>query len=80
MNALHHTTEDLETAGYPYKLPLRDITVLNLDYKSQGVGGETSWGDKALPLEPHRIKPVAHEYKFRCFMSLMVEQLPKVIP
>ena len=69
VNALHHTTEDLEKAGYAYKLPVRDITVLNLDWKSQGLGGDTSWGNKALPRERHRIRAVAQSYSF-CLLPI----------
>jgi beta-galactosidase len=65
LNALHHTTEDLEKAGYAYKLPSRDITVLNLDWKSQGLGGDTNWGAKAWPRERYQIPPVAQSYSFR---------------
>ncbi len=65
LNALHHTTEDLEKAGYAYKLPERDMTVLNLDWKSQGLGGDTSWGNKALPRVRHRIPAVPQGYHFR---------------
>jgi len=65
LNALQHTTEDLEKAGYAYKLPGRDLTVLNLDWKSQGLGGDTSWGAKAWPRERHQIPPAAMSYSFR---------------
>jgi len=57
VNALHHTTEDLEMAGHPYELPKRDITVLNVDLGQQGVGGDDSWGawphrQFLIPCEP----------------------------
>lgn len=65
VNALNHTTEDLQKATYPYLLPVRDFTVLNLDLKSQGLGGDTSWGEKAWPREQHRIPVASQSYRFR---------------
>jgi beta-galactosidase len=63
VNALHHTTDDLQTAKHPYQLPQRDITVVNLDLKSQGVGGDNSWG--AWPHDPCLIPVEASGYSFR---------------
>ena len=44
VNALHHTTDDLQGAEHPFEMPRRDVTVLNLDWMQQGVGGDNSWG------------------------------------
>jgi beta-galactosidase len=63
VNALHHTTDDLQTAKHPYQLPQRDITVVNLDLKSQGVGGDNSWG--AWPHDPCLIPVESQGYCFR---------------
>ena len=65
VNALHHTIEDLENAEHSHQLPVSDFTVLNLDWKSQGMGGDTSWGAKAWPRERYQIPPVAQSYSFR---------------
>ncbi len=65
VNARHHTTEDLENADHPHELSVRNITVLNLDWKSQGMGGDTSWGAKAWPRERYQIPSVAQSYSFR---------------
>ena len=65
VNALNHTTEDLEKADCSYQLPVRDFTVLNLDSKSQGVGADTSWGGKAWPRKQHQIPAAPQGYAFR---------------
>ena len=63
VNALHHTTDDLQIAKHPYQLPKRDITVVNLDWMSQGVGGDNSWG--AWPHKPYLIPAESKGYSFR---------------
>jgi beta-galactosidase len=63
VNALHHTTDDLQSAEHPYELPVRDFVVLNLDLKQQGVGGDDSWG--AWPHEPYLIPCAEYSYSFR---------------
>lgn len=63
VNALHHTTDDLQSAEHPYQLPEREITVLNLDWKQQGVGGDDSWG--AWPHDEFLIPCQEYTYSFR---------------
>jgi len=63
VNALHHTTDDLQAAEHPFQLPRREITVLNLDFKQQGVGGDDSWG--AWPHEQFLIPCREQAYSFR---------------
>ena len=63
VNALPYTAADLESAKHPYQLPHRDITVLNLDWKSQGLGGDTSWG--AWPHQQYLIPYAPQGYSFR---------------
>jgi beta-galactosidase len=63
VNALHHTTDDLQNAEHPFELPKRDFVVLNLDLKQQGVGGDNSWG--AWPHEPNLIPCKEYTYSFR---------------
>ena len=63
VNALHHTTEDLDNAKHPFELPARNVTVLNLDLMQQGVGGDDSWG--AWPHEPYLIPVQEYSYRFR---------------
>lgn len=64
-NALKNNAEDIENATYPYQLPVRDFTVLNLDWKQEGMGGDTNWGDKAWPHKPFLIPATAQSYHFR---------------
>jgi beta-galactosidase len=63
VNAMHHTTDDLQNAKHPFELPPRDFTVLNLDWKQQGLGGDTSWG--AWPHDAYLIPCAAQGYSFR---------------
>jgi beta-galactosidase len=63
VNALPHTTDDLQSARHPFQLPLRDFTVLNLDLRQQGVGGDNSWG--AWPHEQYLIPCQPQGYRFR---------------
>ncbi|HNQ88709.1 MAG TPA: glycoside hydrolase family 2 TIM barrel-domain containing protein [Verrucomicrobiota bacterium] len=63
VNALHHTTDDLQSAEHPFELPHRDFTVLNLDSRQQGVGGDDSWG--AWPHPQYLIPCREQAYSFR---------------
>jgi beta-galactosidase len=63
VNAMHHTTDDLQAAEHPFELPLREFTLLNVDWKQQGVGGDDSWG--AWPHEGYLIPCEARHYRFR---------------
>ncbi len=63
VNALHHTAADLESAKHSFELPHRDFTVLNIDWKQQGLGGDTSWG--AWPHDEYLIPCKAQSYRFR---------------
>jgi len=63
VNASHHTTDDLQAAEHPFELPKRDFTVLNLDWKQQGVGGDNSWGK--WPHEQYLIPCREQGYSFR---------------
>lgn len=42
VNAICHTTEDLESHSHPFQLPVQDFVVFNGDAKQQGVGGDNS--------------------------------------
>ncbi|MFA7691574.1 MAG: glycoside hydrolase family 2 TIM barrel-domain containing protein [Candidatus Hydrogenedentales bacterium] len=63
INAMHHSIEDLETAIHPFELPHRDLVILNIDWKQQGVGGDDAWG--SWPHEPYLIPCEATSYRFR---------------
>lgn len=63
VNALHHTTDDLQNAKHAFQLPARDDVTLNLDLVQQGVGGDDSWG--AWPHDEFMIKCQPAGYRFR---------------
>ncbi|MEK3883626.1 glycoside hydrolase family 2 TIM barrel-domain containing protein [Paenibacillus sp. PL2-23] len=44
VNALPYTPSELEAHDHAYKLPASDKTVLRINYKQMGVGGDDSWG------------------------------------
>ncbi len=60
VNAVHHTTDDLQSAKHPFELPERRFVVLNLDLRQQGVGGDNSWGawphqEYLIPCQQYRV-------------------------
>ncbi|MCC7377393.1 MAG: DUF4981 domain-containing protein [Verrucomicrobiales bacterium] len=63
VNALPHTTDDLETSKHAFELPHRGNTTLNLDWRQQGVGGDDSWG--AWPHPQFLIPCESRMYRFR---------------
>ena len=63
VNALNHTTGDLQSAKHAFELPRRGTVTLNLDLKQQGVGGDNSWG--AWPHEEDMIPCQDYAYRFR---------------
>ena len=48
-NVLPYTPHELETYDHGYKLPKSDKTVLRVNYKQMGVGGDDSWQAKTHP-------------------------------
>lgn len=67
-NALRHSTEDLFCASqmsnfYPYLLPKRTTTTLDLDFHQRGLGGDDSWG--ALPHDAFRLLAPPFQYRYR---------------
>jgi beta-galactosidase len=67
VNALRHTTADLESAKHAHELPRRNFVTLNLDLMQQGVGGDDSWG--AWPHDRYLIpcKPQGYRFRLRPF-------------
>lgn len=77
-NAIHHTTADLQSADHPFALPRRDITVLNLDLRQQGVGGDDSWGAWPHPEFMIPCQPASYSFRLRPFStSEKVEKLAR---
>ena len=63
VNALDYTTDDLQAAKHAFEIPVRDFTVLNLDLRQQGLGGDNSWG--AWPHPEFLIPCKEYSYTFR---------------
>lgn len=49
VNALPYTPFELEEVTHPYQLPAPAKTVVRVNYKQMGVGGDDSWGAKTHP-------------------------------
>ncbi|MFC0215071.1 glycoside hydrolase family 2 TIM barrel-domain containing protein [Paenibacillus chartarius] len=49
LNALPYTPAELEAHDHVYKLPPSDRTVLRVNYRQMGVGGDDSWQAKTHP-------------------------------
>ena len=49
LNALPYTPFELEANDHVYKLPPSNKTVVRINYKQMGVGGDDSWGSKPHP-------------------------------
>lgn len=54
VNMLHHSPQQLEFAGHHYNLPPVHDTVVRINKKQMGVGGDDSWG-----------APIHDEYKIK---------------
>lgn len=48
MSALPYTPEEIEVCDHAYQLPKSDKTVLRVDYRQMGVGGDRGWGATAV--------------------------------
>lgn len=66
INALPWTPEELEASDHVYKLPASDKTVLRVNYKQMGVGGDDSWGAMT---HPEFTLPANRPYSFRFTLS-----------
>ncbi|HYX05566.1 MAG TPA: glycoside hydrolase family 2 TIM barrel-domain containing protein, partial [Bacteroidales bacterium] len=45
-SALSYTPSELESKQHPYELKISNHTILHVNYKQMGVGGDNSWGAK----------------------------------
>jgi beta-galactosidase len=50
---------------HTYHLKKRDLVTLRLDYKQMGVGGDTSWGDRARAHPEYTLPSKEYSYSFR---------------
>ncbi|MBM7564148.1 glycoside hydrolase family 2 TIM barrel-domain containing protein [Paenibacillus sacheonensis] len=62
LNALPYTPFELEASDHAHKLPASDTTVVRVNYRQMGVGGDDSWGSK--PHEPYLL-PADKSYSYR---------------
>jgi beta-galactosidase len=70
ISAHHFLDEDFDpgdqkTQRHTYHIKRRDLVLLKLDYKQMGVGGDTSWGDRAKPHEEYSLPVKEYAYSFR---------------
>lgn len=67
-SALHHFPADLDGPRHPHEVRRRDETVLGVNHRQMGVGGNDSWG--APPLEAyllHSGRTYTYAYRLRPF-------------
>ncbi|MFG2647099.1 glycoside hydrolase family 2 TIM barrel-domain containing protein [Streptomyces sp. NPDC048436] len=65
-SALHHAPSDLDGPKHPHEVKRRDETILGVNHRQMGVGGNDSWG--ALPLEKyllHSGRTYTYAYRLR---------------
>jgi beta-galactosidase len=62
INALPWTPEQLEASDHPYKLPASAATVLRVNDRQMGVGGDDTWG---APIHPEYTLPANRTYRFK---------------
>ncbi|MFF1375985.1 glycoside hydrolase family 2 TIM barrel-domain containing protein [Streptomyces sp. NPDC058308] len=66
VSALHHTPFDLDGPRHPHEVKRREETVLGINHRQMGVGGNDSWG--APPLERyllHAGRTYTYAYRLR---------------
>ncbi|SEU20359.1 glycoside hydrolase family 2 TIM barrel-domain containing protein [Paenibacillus sp. NFR01] len=66
-NALPWSFEELEASDHGYKLPASHRSVVRVNYKQMGVGGDDSWG---APVHEEFTLPANRAYSFRFTVSL----------
>jgi beta-galactosidase len=71
VSALPFLNEDFDEGPekaqrHTFHIKQRDLVTLNLDYKQMGVGGDTSWGERARPHPEYTLYPNrVYSYSFR---------------
>jgi len=69
VNALHYSTEDLNSAKHAFQLNRSKLTTLNIDLNQQGVGGDDSWGAWPHAEFLNACKNYTYKFKLRPFSS-----------
>lgn len=62
LNALPWTPAEIEASDHPYKLPASRGSIVRVNYKQMGVGGDDSWG---APTHAPYTLPANRPYSFR---------------
>jgi len=70
VSANHFLMEDFDHGPekqqrHTYHLRKRNLVTLNLDYKQMGVGGDTSWSDRARPHPEYTLYAKEYSYSIR---------------
>lgn len=65
VSAWPYTMENIDKATHTNQLKHRGVYTINLDYMQKGVGGDTSWDNRARPHLPFRIPAGNYSYIFR---------------
>jgi beta-galactosidase len=70
VSADHFLMEDFDHGPekkpkHTFHLKKRSLVTLNLDYKQMGVGGDTSWGDRARPHPEYTLYAKEYSYSLR---------------
>ncbi|MNC52305.1 Beta-galactosidase [compost metagenome] len=68
VNVLPWTPQELEASDHPYKLAPSTKSVLRVNYKQMGVGGDDSWG---APTHAEFTLPANRPYGFRFTLSVV---------
>jgi beta-galactosidase len=77
VSAHHFLNDDFDEGPekaqrHTYHIKRRDLVTLNLDYKQMGVGGDTSWGERARPHPDYTLFPnqtYSYSLRLRPFLS-----------
>ncbi|WP_058302275.1 glycoside hydrolase family 2 TIM barrel-domain containing protein [Gorillibacterium timonense] len=66
LSALPYTPEELESHDHAYKLPVSSRTVVRVNDKQMGVGGDDSWGARTHPeFTLHANRTYVYEYTLK---------------
>jgi beta-galactosidase len=77
VSAQHFLNEDFDEGSekvqrHTFHIGRRDLVTLNLDYRQMGVGGDTSWGERARPHPEYTLYPnrtYSYSIRLRPFQS-----------
>jgi beta-galactosidase len=82
VSALHFLNEDFDEGPekvqrHTFHIKRQDLVTLNLDYKQMGVGGDTSWGERARPHPEYTLfSNRTYSYSLRLRPFLIEENTP----